>query len=95
MKLAARFCEDRRQRIALLKAGFDNFSAKPLGDFYRFGDAAAFGYKARDVRTSCQEAAILDPLYSQPEGNLVYFHDALLSFRSTLALCCHTWNCRI
>ena len=36
--------EHRGKRIAVFPAGFHNFSGKALSDFYRFGNAAAFGH---------------------------------------------------
>jgi hypothetical protein len=36
--------EHRGKRIAVFPAGFHDFSGQALSDFYRFGNAAAFGH---------------------------------------------------
>jgi len=41
-------------RIAVLTAGFNNFSGKTLSDFDGLGEAAAFRYQSRYVRAGAQ-----------------------------------------
>jgi hypothetical protein len=52
--------ENGRKRVAVVSAGFNDSSGKPLGNFDRFRHAAAFTYQAWNVHTRPQKAATSD-----------------------------------
>jgi hypothetical protein len=68
------------QRIAMLKAGFHDFPGKSLGNFDGFGNTAALGDQAGDIRACSKETAVLEMLDAHSDGDFFHIRDVLLPF---------------
>jgi hypothetical protein len=78
--------EHRGERIAVLPAGFHDFSGEALSDFDRFGNAAAFGHQSRNIRAGTQIAAILQILDANPNSHFLDFRKVLLPLHGRFLL---------
>ena len=70
--------EDGREWIAVISAGFNDFSGKPLGDFDGFRHAAAFGDQAWNVGARPQIAATSDLAHTHSDRYFFYPRYVLL-----------------
>lgn len=67
-----------RKRITVLKAGFNDFSGKSLGNFDGFSDAAAFRYQPWNIRACSEIAAILEAFDANANRDLLNFCQVFL-----------------
>jgi len=79
--------EDGGKRVAMVSAGFYDFSGEPLGNFDSFRDAAALGDQAWNIRARPQIAAISDLAHANSDRYFLHPCDMLL-----LSHCRITWN---
>jgi len=72
--------KNRREGIAVLEAGLDDFAREPLSDFDGFGYGAALGDQSRNIRTRAQVAAIAQFLDANADGRLFNVCEMFLVF---------------
>jgi hypothetical protein len=66
------------QRVAMLQAGFHDFSGKPLGYFDGFRNAAAFGNQTGHVWACSKETTVFETLDAHSNGDFFHIREVLL-----------------
>ena len=71
--------ERRRQRVAMLVAGFNNLARQPLRNLNCFHHAAPFSHQPRDIRTRGHVPTLFQCFDVQPDTYFVDFGDLTLA----------------